>query len=92
MPATSVIVAQKVIHADNQRLGGNWLFGGNFWQPVLLPGAGFENCPSQVAVQPQRIAKPVSGWSVISTQSHRIQLSFHHFLRRRPEGERFPGA
>ena len=33
-----------------------------------MPGAGFESCPSQVAVQPQRIAKPISGWSVISSE------------------------
>jgi hypothetical protein len=33
-----------------------------------VPGAGFETCPSQVEVQPQRIAKAVSGWSVISSE------------------------
>ena len=32
-------------------------------------GAGFESCPSQVEVQPQRIAKTVPGWSVIASEA-----------------------
>ncbi len=64
---------------------------GYLWMALLLAGAAqaqdFSACPATIRVEPQKLAAPVAGWSVVATRPEPHQLQAITFFDGDPKEE-----